>query len=173
MSETTRSFSGTPIAIILGLLLIGAGVFKWWPSDERAIRRQLDALADTVTVPPNETDMARLSRVAQLRGYFAPDARIQLASAQTTDRDTLVGLAAQWAPPPAGVFVQFADVSVTRGDDGTAQISLTAKVTTRDPGSGQPALDAREAAIGMAKIEGDWVITSVEWQEILKRPGSP
>ncbi len=70
----------------------------------------------------------------------------------------------QWAPPPGGVYVEFADEKITVPGDGTARVTLTAKITSRATVTSEPTTDERDAAIGLAKREGDWVITSVEAQ---------
>ena len=172
-THTDKSFSGTPIALILAILLIGAGVYKWWPSDERAIRRQLDALADVLTVPSTDTDLARITRLAELRNYFAPDVRIHFGNQDVISRDVLLALVQRWAPPQGGIFVEFVDVAVNVDDNDTARISLTAKASSPDVRTGEQTVDVREANVGMAKQNGDWVITSVEPQEARETPGRP
>lgn len=170
--HTDGAFSGKPIALGLAILLMGAGIYKWWPSDERAIRRQCDALADVLTVPSTETELARTTRLAELRNYFAPDVRIHIGSQDVVSRDMLFALAAQWTPPPGGLFVEFVDLTINVADD-AAQVSLTAKVSSRDARTGEQIVDARGANVGMAKQNGDWVITSVDWRETLETPQRP
>jgi len=169
-----RLVSGKPIALILALLLIGAGLFKWWPSDERAIRRQLDAVADTVTVPSTDTALSKITRLAELKNYFSPDAHVHLGSFDLASRDAVMAAAEQWSPQPGGVYVAFTDeiIEVT-GDD--AQISLSLKVSSLDPASGERTVDEREANVRMARQNGDWLITSVEPREpsAKARSGTP
>jgi hypothetical protein len=149
---------------------VAAALFKWWPSDERAIRRELDAIADALTVPPTDTELSRVARLAELRNHFAPDVRVRFGRQDVVSRDALMGLASRWAPPPGGIFVEFVDPTIAVGDDATAQVYLTVKVSTIDARTTEPTVDAREADIGFAKIEGDWLVTSVEARETLERP---
>src|SRR4051812_34001128 len=88
--------SGKPVAIVLAVLLIGAALIKWWPSDTREIRRQLDALADVLSVPPTESDISRVARLADLRSYFAEDVHIHLTELEIASRGELVALAERW-----------------------------------------------------------------------------
>ena len=159
---TDRMVSGKPIALIVGALLVGAAVFKWWPSDERAVRRQLDALADTITVPSTDIETARLTRLAELRNYFAPEATIRLDAGELLSRELLLALAGRWTPPPGGVFVAFVDETIVVAGDSTARVSLTASVSSRDPASGEVTGDQHAASFALAKREGAWLITSVE-----------
>ena len=165
--------SGKPIALVLAVLLIGAGLFKWWPSDARAIRRQLDAVADTITVPSTDTALSKITRLTELKNYFSPDAHVHLGSVDAASRDAVMAAAAQWSPPPGGAFVAVDDeiIGVT-GD--SAQISLSLKISTLDPVSEERIIE-REATVRMVKQNGDWLITSVEPLEPSQkaRPGIP
>ena len=156
--------SGKPIALALAVLLIGAALFKWWPSDVRDVRRQIDALADAITVPSTDIDSARVARLIELRSYFAPDAHLRLGADELPSRDALMALVDQWTPPPGGVYVEFADETIAVPGDGTAHVTLTAKVTSRATMTSEPTTDERGAKIDLAKRNGDWLITSVEAQ---------
>lgn len=157
----SQGVSGKPIALFLGALLIGAALFKWWPSDERAVRRQLDNLADTLTVPSTDIETARLTRLAELRNYFAPEATVRLDAGEPLSRQLLLALAERWAPPPGGIFVEFAYDSIAVGD-GTATVALTADASSRDPGTGEITVERRDARLAMVKRDGVWLIAGVE-----------
>ena len=66
--------------------------------------------------------------------------------------------------------MEFTDVQVTVGDDDTAQVHLTAKAWTAYGQPGARAIDERTVHVGLAKRDGDWVITSLEPNEPLARP---
>jgi hypothetical protein len=55
----------------------------------------------------------------------------------------------------------------------SARAFMTVDVEQRDPDTGQPALDTREASVIMAKRDGDWVITTAEPGATAQAPGSP
>ena len=153
--------SGKPIAVALAVLFVGAALIKWWPSDTRAIRRQLDAVADVVSVPPAEADASRAARLADLRSYFTPDAHIRLTEIDIPNRDALVALAERWTVPAGGVFVEFTDEKITVGDDDTGRVELTARVSTKDPSTGNTDVDDRPVSFDLVKANGDWLITGV------------
>ena len=159
--DTAPFVSGKPVAFVLALVLVGAAVFKWWPSDDRAVRRQLDALADVISVPSSDTDLSRQTRLNDLRSYFAEDAHLRLGRLDVSSRDALVSLAEAWTPPEGGLFVEFVDEAVTLPGDGTARVALTAKLTTRDNANGGTTIDSRPTEIDLEKRNGDWVITGV------------
>ena len=166
--------SGKPIALVLGVLLIGAGLFKWWPSDERAIRRQLDAVADTLTVPSTDTALSKITRLGELKNYLTPDARIDLGSFVAASRDAVMAAAEQWTPPPGGIFVAFSNDEIAlNGNEGS--VRLTLKATRPDPATGEPVDLLRDLRVQMTKQNGDWLIRSVAPVDLSEKapPGTP
>lgn len=166
-----RSYSGTIVAIVLIALMVAGLVYRYWPSDEREIRRHLSNLAEVLSTPGAETEVAQLTRIAALGEYFAPDVRIRIGPEQIVSRAALIALVSRMGAPAGGIAVELVDVTVTLADDHrSADVRLTAKVATTNPRTGESTVDAREAALTMSDAEGDWVITNVESRETLERP---
>jgi hypothetical protein len=158
--------SGTVIAVLL-LALLAAGItLRYWPSDERDVRRHLVLLADVLSVPGKETEVAHMTRVAALGEYFAPDVRVVVDGREIVTRDALVGSLTAWTPPPGGFSVQFADEIVAlAGDRSTAQAGLTARLVSKNLQTGESVVEVRDLSVSMAKVQGDWVITKAEARE--------
>ncbi len=151
--------------------LIGGLAYLWWPGEERIIRGRLDSLAETLADAPGDAGLAQVARVAGLAGYFAPDVRIRFGTQAIESREMLLGLMSRWTPPSGGFSVEFVDVTVTLQEPPqTAEVYLTAKLSSRDPRTGGPTVDAREALVTMRKLDGEWVIASVEGADTLQRP---
>lgn len=158
------------VVSLVSIVVIGLLVYLWWPSEERAIKRRLNELAEIVSLPETEPELGRVTRVAGVRGYLADDLRIQTGS-QEVSRDAVLAVVGRFTPPPGGILVDFVDTQVTLAPDSTtADVYLTVKITTRDSRTGEPTLDAREATVGMAKRRGEWVVTSAATLETLRRP---
>lgn len=158
---------------LLSFVAIAFVAYQWWPSSERAVKNRLGELAETLSVPANDGDLGRVTRVAELRHYFAEDVHVRASASgpEVTSRDALLALMGGWTPPPGGWTIEFVDVHVTLGQESTtAQVYLTAKISGHDARTGEATLDAREANLTMAKQDGDWVVTSVEAAETLQRP---
>jgi len=164
----------TPLAKYAGataIAIAALGAYLWWPSEERAIVGRLDALATTLSAPAGDGPLGLVARVAELRGYFAPEVRVRVGSQEVVSRDALLAMVGRWTPPPGGAVVEFVDTEVTlAADRGSAQVSLTATVSSRDARTGEAVVDAREARVALAKQDGEWVLTSVESAETLERP---
>jgi hypothetical protein len=166
-------------AALCGGRLVGAAalaaavavLYVRWPTEERAIVRRLDTLATALSAPAADNGLGLVARVAELRGYFAPDVRVRVGSHEVASREALVAMVGRWTPPPGGAVVEFVDAEVTlAADRRTAAVSLTATVSTRDARTGETVVDAREARAKLAKQDGKWVLTAVESAETLERP---
>lgn len=158
MTDTERSYSGTVVAAVLLAMMIAGIAYRYWPSDERSIRRHLSNLAEALSFPVAESPEERLTRIAVLREYFAPDVRVGLDGRDISSRDEIIALLSQYQPPPGGVNVEFVDIVVTIADDHeSAAVTLTAKMSTTDE-QGVSTLNERVGDITMRNLDDDWVI---------------
>jgi hypothetical protein len=144
-------------------MLIAGITYRYWPNDERDVRRHLIHLAEALSLPGAETDVARLTRIAVVREYFAPDVRVIVDGEEIVSRQALIGRLTAWTPPPGGFSVEFVDETLElAADRSTARIVLTAQVVSKDLQTGEAIVDGRDMTIAMAKAQGDWVITKAE-----------
>ena len=145
--------------------------------DERAIRKQMSVIEESLTVPPHDGELGRLGRIARLRNAMAPDIQVSTGVAsrpggripsEVIGRDGVLALAGRWVPPAGGLTVEFVDTQVTVHDSrARAQVYCTAKVTSGPPE--QPVVDARELMISFAKLDGAWVVSAVRPEDTLVR----
>ena len=160
------------IAAIVLVVAIGAA-YRWWSSDERAIRRQLSAIADAMSVPPSEGSLGPVTRVAMLRRALAPDVRVSASppgapaspsgepAQQLNGRDIVLGAVSRWMPPPGGVIVEFRDEQVIVADAGAVgDVRCTVRIVARvDPDA--PTIDERHLEMRFTKIDGAWLVETV------------
>ena len=156
---------GTAFFVFVVLVIVAAVAFALWPNEERIVRGRLTDIAAIMTVPANESDIARLTRVAQLRDYLAQNLKVRYGSQEATSRDMVLGALAEWGRSRDGVKVEFVDVQVTldRANPDAATAYLTAKISGRDT------VDAREANVRLERLGGKWVVTGAETRETLTR----
>ena len=164
--------NGSVYVSVVFAVLIGYFGYQWWFNPARAVKRRLGEVAATLSVPAADSDIGRVTRLAQLRHYLAEDIHIRAGSAgpEITSRDVMLAAIASWTPSPGGWDVQFVDVQITVDSDTTARAYLTVEVTSPDRQTRQPTVDAREASVALAKRNGEWVITNAESKETLTRP---
>ena len=104
-----RSNGSAYVAVVFGLL-IAYFSYQWWFNPNRAVKRRLGELAATLSVPANETDLRRVTRLAQLRGYLADNIHVRAGRSQPepSSRDAVM-VAVGGLPPPAGWTVDFVE----------------------------------------------------------------
>ena len=158
-----RDSSGTAIAAIILVAMLSGLVYRYWPSEERSIRRHLSNLAGTLSLPDSDREVATITRFAAMREYFHPEVRIVLDGHEIVSREALIQLLAQWRPPPGGVVVDMSDVRVAlAGDRLTASVDLIASASWRDAVTRERTIDRRAFTLAMTKASGDWVIATAD-----------
>jgi hypothetical protein len=160
---TERSYSGTAVAAVIFAALLSGMLYRYWPSDDREIRRHLSNLSEALSLSTSESEAVRLTRFAAMREYFAEEVRVHFDEQDIRSRETVLERLGRWQPPPGGVAVEFVDVAIAlSADNGSALVDLTAKVSTSNAPQFAATLDTRRVHVAMRKREGDWVITSVD-----------
>ena len=156
----------------LAALVVGVALGVWlftvlFPGDDALIRRQLARLAQTVSVPPRTSPLARLAKGQKLGGFFTPDVVVRLKGAgselgdiQGREQLTQMVMAAQTRIQQAQI--QFLDAELEVGADresGTAHLTVLAHVN----GDHNPAV--QELKFSFRKTDGRWRIALVETVE--------
>jgi len=154
--------NGSVYVAVVFAALFGYFGYQWWFNPARMVKHRLGEVAAALSVPEHETDIARVARLARLRGYLAEDLRVKAGAEEIRSRDAAVGLAAGWKPQAGGGDVQFADVQIFIESETAAHAYLAVELTSLDRESGHATVDARDASVSLAKQNGGWVITAAE-----------
>jgi hypothetical protein len=167
--------SGSKYVAAVFAVLAAYAVYEWWFNPVRRIQQRLGEIAATLSAPEQETDVARLARIARLRPYLADDIRVLVGpeAPEITPRDAVLAALGTLRPDSGGWNVQFVDLKVTLEADDAARAHMSVEVTGRDARTGELTLDARTADVTVAKRRGDWVVTTAESREIPRRRGFP
>jgi ketosteroid isomerase-like protein len=162
------------VRAIVAVAALAAGVwafYTFWPSDESAIRRQLDALAATVNEDAAE-GLGSVARAAQIGAYFTEDVVVELGQGMSPiqGRESVIGMAARLPAGPGGYDLQFDDVSVTVAPEGNAaDVNAAAMLTRRQDPTAERSVDPREVSLGMKKVDGVWRIARATAVDTLRR----
>ncbi|MBC8000956.1 MAG: nuclear transport factor 2 family protein [Opitutaceae bacterium] len=159
--------------ILLVAAIAGLGLvvwFKFFPGDEKVIRKQLEKVARLASFSADEAPLTRLGNAKELANSFTPDVRIEInlqglreQSIEGRDRVFEMGMAARGAGP--GAKVELIDPVVDfPGSRDSAIVGLTLKVQV----SGQPDLGVQEMRLTMKKLSGEWLIQRVETVKTLR-----
>jgi hypothetical protein len=152
------------VAAVLGLLVFYLG-YQWWFNPSRALKRQLGEIAAILSVPHDETEAARIVRLARLRRHLAGDIRVRGGAAELSSRDSVLAVLNAWKPPAGGIDVQFVDTQVFIDSATAARSYMSVETATPDPRGGQPRIDRQDTTVRLEKRNGQWVVTTVESKE--------
>lgn len=155
------------VAVILGLLVVAAGVYLWtvlFPGPEKVIRKKMTEIAQLCSWGPNEAPLAKLANSQKLMGYFSPDIVIvvdlsgryqsrlrgddELRQALMGARNSVMSLS-----------VEFVDVTVKVGPDKTTAI---VDVTVKARAAGEREDMIQELQFSMRYGQGGWRIYRVD-----------
>lgn len=135
-------------------VLVGAAAFWYWPTDRRRIIAAGRELAEAVSIPAAEPELARVTRAAILSRLLAPDVRLVGPSGRAgiDGREAALGLATRLRPP-RGLTVSMTDLDPSFSDDGDTAMSRTT-VTLREPG-----VDGAADQVDTREVEMTWTRT--------------
>jgi hypothetical protein len=155
----------------LGVLVGALAVYAWqqmFPSEETKIRRQLEAIA----ADANEItdDLSGIAAAARSTMYFTEDVTIDPGggTAPLRGREVILAVARNLQPKAGQTRVDIKNTDVTITPDGNSAAVTLAVTVTRDAGSSQETLDARELALTMIKRESVWLISHVTSVDTLR-----
>ena len=165
--RTQRPLSnGSVYVAVVFAALFGYFGYQWWFNPARAVKQRLGQVAGALSVPEAEADMARIARIARLRGYLADDLHVRVGTQEVGSRDVALAIAGGWKPEPGSGDVHFADVQVFIESETAAHAYLAVELTSLDKESGHSTVDSRDASVNLAKRDGEWVITTAEAKEL-------
>jgi hypothetical protein len=152
--------------------LTGYFVYQWWFNPNRMVKARLGDIAAALSMPANESELARITRLAQLRQFAIADVHVRVGKngPDITPRDGVLGAIAAFRPPAGGWNVDFVDADVLVSTDTSARAFVTADVTSRDPESGKQTLDSRDVAFSFVKQDGEWLVSEAEVKDLPKAP---
>ena len=144
--------------------LFGYFGYQWWFNPARAVKQRLGEVAGALSIPDGEAGMARIARLARLRGFLAEDLRLRpgTGTEEIRSRDTALAIAASWKPEAGSGDVHFADVQVFIESETAAHAYLAIELKRTDRASGQPTVDLTDASVDLEKRNDVWVITKAE-----------
>ena len=143
-------------------LVLAVAAFWYWPTDRRRIVAAGRELAEALSIPATEPDLARVTRAAVLSRLLAPDVRLIGPTGRVAidGREPALGLATRMRPP-GGLSVSIENLDPSFAEDGRTATSR-ATVTLREPGpeGGADSVDVRE--VETTWIKGDaWQLSLV------------
>jgi hypothetical protein len=162
--------NGSLYVVVVFAALTGYFVYQWWFNPNRTVKARLGDIAAALTVPANEAELARVTRLAQLRKLATTDIHVRVGTSgqDLTSRDAVLGALSAFRAPAGGWNVDFVDVDVRVNPGSTARAYVTADATTRDPETGRQTLDSRDVTFSFVKQDGEWLVSEAEVKDLPK-----
>jgi len=156
-------------AVVLTAAL-GWGWQTFFPSNERQIRRLLDRVAETVSIPTDGRFVGGVLAADRLKSYFTPGIEVDVdvpgeGRHTFTGREELTQVYLLARSQHRGLRVEFLDVLVAVGPDGQA---ATAELTARIRQTGDKDFGVQELRLQLHKGEDAWRIHRVETTRSIK-----
>lgn len=160
----------TIVIVVLLAVVAGVAAYRFWSSDERAIRRQLVLIEEAGSKDAAEQPMEGLLKAARLAGVFSDPCQLTVESGHHVGsyprkqiQDRIVLVRAMYTR----VEVSLHDIAIDLSGKNTAAVRGTIRL--RGQGKGEPVADVQELRAEMAKSNGQWLFTSVTIVEVLER----
>jgi hypothetical protein len=150
------------VIVAVGIAIVGGSV---GPTETRAVRARVTALAGALDVGADETDLQRIARAASLVNALTPDVVVTLDEhRRVAGREMVVGAARQAMQTRGGTRVELDRLEVVLGAD---RATAVADVTMRVDGG------YHDVRLQLVKPDGTWLVQSAEVVRPLTRPGGP
>jgi ketosteroid isomerase-like protein len=153
---------------LLLLAVLGAAGFWLWtvlfPSPEKVVLKKISKLAAVATFVQADSNLTRAGKASSVVSFFAPDAQIVvtvdgIGSRTFAGREEIRETALAGFAGLQSLNVKFLDAKakILPGNV-TATVNCTCEIKL----GGQRDMGVQEIAVHLKKLDGDWLITSIE-----------
>ena len=160
----------TLVLVILVAILAGYLAIRFWPGDERAIRKQLALIEEAGSKAAAEQPKEALFKARQIADLFADPCLLTMEAVRFAGsyprkqiQDRIVMVRAFYAQ----ARVSLHDVSIEVAETNTAAVRGTLRL--RGEVKDEAIADVHEIRAEMKKISDTWLFTSVTIVEVLER----
>jgi len=162
--------SGKIVVAVVIVLVAAVCTFLFWPSDDRAIRKQLALIEEAGSKAAAEQPIEALFKARQIAELFADPCLLTMEAVRFAGsyprkqiQDRIVMVRAFYAQ----ARVSLHDVSIEIAETNTAAVRGTLRL--RGEVKGEAIADVHEIRAEMKKIGDTWLFTSVTIVEVLER----
>jgi hypothetical protein len=143
--------------VTVALLVVAlVSLWRYWPSDERQIKQLVQELTAALQPEGNETDLARVGRLAPLARTLSPDILIE-GPTPLRGRDQVMAAATLAGRAAPGLAIVVRDVEVRVEPSRTTATALViVAITATDAGDWD---DITELQLDLTRVNDSWLVT--------------
>ncbi|MCX8118134.1 MAG: hypothetical protein N3G78_09405 [Desulfobacterota bacterium] len=159
---------------LIALLLASAGLFAFFalpPSEEKRIKRELNALAQALSKETGESLFTLDQKLKKIGSLLEETCELSIQAysiSGTLAREEILGYVARSRLQVAELQVSFYDIHMTFPQRNEAKVTLTARLTGKMAG-GEAFSEAHEIDCLLKKSEKRWLFVRAEVVEVLKK----
>ncbi len=160
--------------VVIGLIAAVAAVFAYlhyFQGDEGKIRKQFACLAESGSKNEGDTQIALMKRVGTIKSLFADTFELNTPwrpDMKTYGKPDLNTFALAVFSKYSDLTVQFHDLTISVGENGTANAVLTAKLSGTVSG-GEQVADFHELECTLKNSDGDWLFSGIQFVDVLEK----
>ena len=149
------------IVTVSVLVVALVALWRYWPSDEQRIQRLVQEIAAALQPAPDETDVARLGRLAPLARGLSTDIRVE-GPTPLRGREQVMAAAMQAGRIAQRLAIVVRDVEISvEPSRTTATAIVTVDVSGADSGATGAWNDITEVQLDLARHDEVWTVTRV------------
>jgi hypothetical protein len=158
------------VIVVLIVIVAGLSVVRFWPSDVRAIRKQLALIETAGAKDSTEKPVEALFKAKQIVELFNDPCHLTVESAGHAGdylHKQLMERIAMLRAFYSRVNVSLHDLAIEIFPEKTAVVRGTLRL--RGDGAGEVIADVHEFRAEMRRVDGKWLFTMVEIVQVLER----
>ena len=158
------------IAVLLFILGVLA-VLTLFPSEEKKVKKQFEALSRVVSKAPGENAITTARKVYEIAPLFDENCELMIPADSVSayfSRAEMTSYVIRARAQFSDLSLTFADISITFPDRRTAKVVLTVKLKGKVV-NGDRMDETREVQSTLKKIKRKWFLSAFEVVEVLKK----
>jgi hypothetical protein len=162
----------TRVFAALGLLALIWGLWTFFPSRERQVKRQFKALSSWAAKTGEEGALASAQTARQAREFFADPCEWEAEAFNLSGRvslDDLTRYDFALRTRLRRIRLTFYDLAVDFDPEGMAQVTATARIEAEPQEGGDTMNETHEIRCAISKTDGRWLIDAVTVVAVLRK----
>lgn len=161
-------------ASILAVLILALGILAIWrffPDEEKKVRKQFDRFGEYASKAGDENPLATASKIKKVISLFTDPCEVEIpftALAGKYNHQEIGAYAAGFRSRFSELSFRFDDFTVLFPEKEVAEVEVTGRLTGKQI-NGERVNETRELQCLLKKLEGQWLFYRFEVVEVLKK----